>query len=739
MISYLKKTVSVMLVLIALISCISIIPTAAVETSVAEVEAQAKGDDDIAQTEKSYEDFKYIVLDDGTIMITEYIGTSEEVTVPETIDDMDVSQIAFDAFDNMLYVQLYGYADSVAYYFAKERGLRFNILKYEYVEIQSFSATAVNKVKLKWEKTDNAQSYLVNYKRVDQNTDYRVTETKNNNIEIELDEDKTYNFYVVAKDSDGNMITEVPEEPDVYTCTTKVPITSLKNDTSGISIKWNAVTDAHYYRVYYKKNKASSWSKLCDTDKTECVHTSVAPGSSYTYTVRAMDENKIHISWYEWPGSTIVRIEQPKITSVNNQGAKAKITWKKVTGAASYKVYFRRSYNSTWKLLGTTTSTTMYDNNLASGITFYYTVEAVNSNKKYVSGKDNGEGGYEFFYLSVPKLSSARGNNKKGEIVVNWQKVTGANKYVLYYKRADLNQGWKRVGVTTNTSYTQKNCTSGKKYIYTVRCISDDGKKFTSYFDTKGISITYKYQSSVPELKKAVITSGNGKYAKAYITWGTVPGAYKYRIFYKRQAPDGTYSSSSWIRLATIDGTAYGDKKLLYGYKYIYTVRAVDKNGKYSSSFDSRGISITPTAANVKKSMGYLVKSNSVDLNYSAYPISLSSTDRYYAERIVMGESGNMSKEGMALVCQSLRDAYVYGGYSSIASTINSMGYVAPYKTPSQEVKDIVRYIFDEGGSAAEHRVLVFYACNICSSSWHESQCFIYQVGSVRYFDMWYF
>ena len=740
MISNLKKTVSVILVLIALISCISIIPTAAVETSVVEVEANAEGDKEIAETEKSYEDFKYIILDDQTILITKYTGKSNKVTVPEAIDDMDVSQIAEDAFEGYNYkkLTLRGYANSVAYFFAKQMNLKFDMIKFESIEIESFTATAINRTRLEWEAVDDAASYLIYYRRADQNVAYTTEEASLTSAEITLEEDQTYYFYVIARDNDLNEITEAPDQSYIYTCTTKVPITSLKNVSNGINITWNRVTGASYYRIYYKTPSLKSWKGLCDTDKTSYLDTTVKSGTTYTYTVRALDKNKNLISWYDKEGTTLTRLDQPQISDIENLGTSAKITWNKVSGAASYKVYYRRSYQSTWRLLGTSKTNTISDNNLTSGITYYYTVEAVNG--KYVSSKDSAVSGYEFLYLSVPKITSVSANSVKGQIVISWNKVPGAEKYVLFYKRTDLNRGWKRVTVTSSTSYTDKGCTTGKTYVYTVRCIDNNDTKYTSYYDTAGSRITYSFSNNCPELKKAVITSGNGTYAKAYITWGTYPGAYKYRLFYNRIAPDGSKLTSSWKTLATIKGTAYGDYKLKYNYKYIYTVRAIDKNGNFISSYDATGISITPTAAAVKKAPGFLVKSNAIDSSYSSYPITLSDTDRYYAERIVMGESGDMSFEGMALVCQSLRDAYIEGGYSSILSTINGMGYVAPLsKAPNQKVKDCVKYIFDEGGAAAEHRVLVFYASNYCSSGWHESQCFIYQVGAVRYFDMWYF
>ncbi len=135
---------------------------------------------------------------------------------------------------------------------------------------------------------------------------------------------------------------------------------------------------------------------------------------------------------------------------------------------------------------------------------------------------------------------------------------------------------------------------------------------------------------------------------------------------------------------------------------------------------------------------GYLINIANPDPNYTSYAIHLSDADRDLAERIVMGEAGSMGYNGMALVAQCLRDAYVMGNYKDIASVIYSMGYYAPTSTkPSQTCKDVVNYIFDQGGAAVQHRTLVFYSTQHCSSYWHETQNFVCQIGSVRFFDYW--
>lgn len=134
---------------------------------------------------------------------------------------------------------------------------------------------------------------------------------------------------------------------------------------------------------------------------------------------------------------------------------------------------------------------------------------------------------------------------------------------------------------------------------------------------------------------------------------------------------------------------------------------------------------------------GYLMSIDNPDPNYCGYSISLSDSERDIAERMIMGEAGSCGFTGMALVAQCIRDTYIQGGYSSIHDVLAQNGYYGSTSiTPSDTAREVVSYIFDQGGSAVQHSIRVFYASNLCSSSWHESQEYVCSYGYVRFFDM---
>ena len=118
----------------------------------------------------------------------------------------------------------------------------------------------------------------------------------------------------------------------------------------------------------------------------------------------------------------------------------------------------------------------------------------------------------------------------------------------------------------------------------------------------------------------------------------------------------------------------------------------------------------------------------------SAGSLSLSSYDRAKLERLVMGEAGSTGYYGASLVAQCIRDAMVRSNTTSIDEIISDYGYYGSTATePNSAVKEAVSFIFDQGGSAVDHRIIVFY---IGHSAWHETQTFVTEYCGMRFFDL---
>lgn len=259
----------------------------------------------------------------------------------------------------------------------------------------------------------------------------------------------------------------------------------------------------------------------------------------------------------------------PKITKAESVNNGVKISWGRVNGATRYRVYYKGSKG--WTRLADTTSNAYTDKAVSSGKNYTYTVRCLSADaKRFTSGYDSK--GKSVKFLSVPKIKKTE--NVYGGVKLTWNKVSGAEKYRVYYKK---NNEWKGLGNTTSTSFIDTKAMSDHNYTYTVRCITKDGRNFASGYDGKGKSILY---TASPQILNAGVAYGGIR-----IEWKEVIGAEKYRVYVK--------NGKNWKRLADTTSTEFTDKTAGSKGTYIYTVRCINPSeNTFMSGFDSKGITV---------------------------------------------------------------------------------------------------------------------------------------------------
>ena len=163
---------------------------------------------------------------------------------------------------------------------------------------------------------------------------------------------------------------------------------------------------------------------------------------------------------------------------------KIKISWKKVSNATNYYVYYRRSGTKKWtKIASVKSSASSYTHKSSSkypiivGQKYDYTVKAYNSKYKK-SGKYNTKG------LSASTKPDAVMYTvvaqKNNTVKIFWDKTGGANKYVIY-RKTSLNGKWQKIGTTSKTSFLDNAPVGGKSNFYTVRSYYSKTKVYGSY------------------------------------------------------------------------------------------------------------------------------------------------------------------------------------------------------------------------------------------------------------------
>lgn len=164
----------------------------------------------------------------------------------------------------------------------------------------------------------------------------------------------------------------------------------------------------------------------------------------------------------------------------------------------------------------------------------------------------------------------------------------------------------------------------------------------------------------------------------------------------------------------------------------------INNTTEYSENYESNRTYSNPVQdydSGVIMFQNGLVNIENPDKNYQGVKLDVGN-ERELLERIVMGEAGGEGFLGQALVAQCIRDALVYKDIDSVQDVITKMKYSGSLdKKPTEEVKQAVSYIFDEGKNAVQHRILYFYAPKIVKSKFHESQNYIYSHKGHKFFD----
>ena len=353
---------------------------------------------------------------------------------------------------------------------------------------------------------------------------------------------------------------------------------------NGVDVGWDAVNGRAMYRVF-RKEGSSGWKTVGNTSDNTFTDTTAVSGKTYSYTVRCVSEDgKVFESGYNSKGKSITYVAQPKITKIENAYTGVKLTVAKVDGAAKYRIY-RKSGTGNWAKVADTASLTYTDTTVKSGTDYVYTVRALDKSGNLVSSYN--ATGWSISYIAAPKISKIE--NVYTGVQLTIAKSEGASKYRIYRKSGS--GSWAKLADTTSLTYVDTTAKSGTKYAYTVRCLSNDGKSFTSSYNNTGWSITY---AAAPKISKFENVASGTK-----LTWSASTGAAKYRVFIK--------NGSSWKALGDVTSTSYTYTAAKSGTAYTYTVRAIGKDGKFLTGYNNAGWKYTfiatpalPTLKNTK-------------------------------------------------------------------------------------------------------------------------------------------
>ena len=114
----------------------------------------------------------------------------------------------------------------------------------------------------------------------------------------------------------------------------------------------------------------------------------------------------------------------------------------------------------------------------------------------------------------------------------------------------------------------------------------------------------------------------------------------------------------------------------------------------------------------------------------------LTDYEREFVERIVMCEAGGEGTKGQMMVAQCIKEGMLRFGYSIDEYVVNYQVHYTSYSNVTDEVRESVSRVFDDGERVVDERADLWYNPAITPSQWHEEQQYVTTVGSHRFFWM---
>ena len=116
---------------------------------------------------------------------------------------------------------------------------------------------------------------------------------------------------------------------------------------------------------------------------------------------------------------------------------------------------------------------------------------------------------------------------------------------------------------------------------------------------------------------------------------------------------------------------------------------------------------------------------------------ALTVSERDIVERVVMAEAGGEGFDGQRLVAQCILNTAEAMDLRPDAVVLAPNQYASPAAEASQEVKDAVSAVFDDGDMVTDEPIRWFYNDKLVYSEWHEGKRFVMYFGNHKFFAEW--
>ena len=312
---------------------------------------------------------------------------------------------------------------------------------------------------------------------------YAFDQAFNEALDVEANANATQAEVDAAKEALEAAINGLVEKPVEPTPTVPAKVENVKAEDTNyktITLTWDATENATAYDVYRKAYDSEEFKLYKTVEDTTVAVSGVMTGKEYAFYIVAKNEAGVaEASEIVTQATTLhgkVKLNIEKVST-----AKFKLSWNAIDGATRYIVYRKRNDDKMKKVLTLGSKDLEYTTAEMPHGDYQFILKAgrYDSKDRVMTGSSNTVKGSVEELAPTVKLTAGSKSVK-----VAWSKMEGVTHYQVY--RATSSTGkYTKLITTTDTSYTAKSLSKGKKYYFKVRGYktykSGEDLKYTVY------------------------------------------------------------------------------------------------------------------------------------------------------------------------------------------------------------------------------------------------------------------